>query len=502
MKIDERIVQLSKIIPKETLREILSGHSQLSVGRVELLKKLLIPMESNDLSLNSTEIRTLGRIETQFVEELVLATIEKNSSNQIDSKSINLHKRFLFIKNIFNLGLRELSVFYAKKLLKEARQLFLDDLCLLLADFIEYYYSFISFDFKKAEEYSKYYNEQLEVIRVKKNVSRLYYELINRIVKNKSFIDREEQKKYKSMLDSELPKVNADTNITISQRVYSCHYFFYLLTSQYEQLYKLADETLNYYQKYYPNIQLRVFMSFLRRGVSLIYLKSYDRAKSDFQQLSSFNATPGTLHWNSWQSNAFILEMLTKNYQQAAEILLRVSVEPSIIRLDDIWLQQWRIRSAYIHFLVKIEFIDLARSGRKRVPNFRLGKFLNEVPHYSKDKRGLNISILVAQFIILLANKKYGQLIDRSEALSKYSYRHLKNNQNLRSNCFIRMLLALVKADFNPIRATRYAQKYIDKLGSTQMNLNEYSTDIEIIPYEDLWQIILDISQPMRRKRA
>ena len=304
------------------------------------------------------------------------------------------------------------------------------------------------------------------------------------------------------MLDSELPDVITSTNVAVAQRVYSCRYFFYLLTSQYEKLFDVSDEALTFYNVHFPNVILQIFMAQLRRAVASIYLENYEDARSDFEQLTSFNASPGTLHWNSWQSNAFILEMLTKNYQQAAEILLRVSVEPSIIRLDDIWLQQWRIRSAYIHFLVKIELIDLARSGRKRVPNFRLGKFLNEVPHYSKDKRGLNISILVAQFIILLANKKYGQLIDRSEALSKYSYRHLKNNQNLRSNCFIRMLLALVKADFNPIRATRYAQKYIDKLGSTQMNLNEYSTDIEIIPYEDLWQIILDISQPMRRKRA
>ncbi len=114
----------------------------------------------------------------------------------------------------------------------------------------------------------------------------------------------------------------------------------------------------------------------------------------------------------------------------------------------------------------------------------------------------MNISILIAQFIILLADKKYGKLIDRTEALDKYSYRHLKNDQNLRSNCFIRMLLSLVKADFNPIRASRYAEKYVKRLSSTEMNLNEYSAEIEIIPYEGSWKIILDITKPLQRKRA
>ena len=53
---------------------------------------------------------------------------------------------------------------------------------------------------------------------------------------------------------------------------------------------------------------------------------------------------------------------------------------------------------------------------------FRINKFLNEVPIYSKDKRGSNISILIIHVFYLFINKKYDLILNRLESIKAYSH--------------------------------------------------------------------------------
>lgn len=500
MNISTRITLLSQVISNDELTKGKSIVGKISESRSKILKKI-IEDDSVD-QLSNAELRMLSRLENQLLDKFTLLSIEGKYADPSGADNIAAYKRYIFVKALFDIGLRELSLYYAKRLLKEAQSCHLDDLTLLTSEFIEYYYSFVSYDLKKAKEYSKIYEKALKTISTKRKVSKLYYELVNKVVKNKGFFEVEERIRFETRIKNEIPEIEPNMNSSVAQRIFSNYYFYYLLVHDYEELRNISNSALDFYKINYPNIKVQLFMFRLRRAVASIYLKDYKSAREDFIYLAKINITEGALHWNSLWSYYFTLEMLSNNYQKAGMILMNMTSNKAMTKLGDIWLQQWRIRSAYINFLSKIGYVDLSESGKRRVPNFKLGKFLNEVPHYSKDKRGMNISILIAQFIILLAEKKYSKLIDRTEALDKYSYRHLKNDQNLRSNCFIRMLLALVKADFNPIRAKRYAEKYVKRLNFTEINLNEYSAEIEIIPYEELWEIILDITKPLQRKRA
>ena len=501
MKIENRIKSLVKIIPKSDFDSILLDRKRISEERADLLINL-IRDDATMLNLDSAAKRMLNRVENQLIEKIGLIGIEKNYSDDFGISTSLSYKRYVFILYVYDFGQRPLAIHYGKKLLREAEDDHLNDLCLLLSQFIEHYYSFVTDDLKKSEIYAEKYKRHLQIIDQKRTISKLYYDLVNRVVNNKSLISEDERKKYNNIIVDIKKYIYRNQASSIIQRVYSIIYFFYLLTGDYDNLKKAAIEALNYYEINLNHIKFQLYMMRLRKAVAHIYNGDFEDSRLDFDKLIQQNPRPGTIHWNSTFSYFFTLEMLSERYQSGANVLFKVTTESAFESLDDIWIQQWRIRSAYIHFLSKIGYVDLSESGKRRVPNFKLGKFLNEVPHYSKDKRGLNISILIAQFIILLADKKYGKLIDRTEALDKYSYRHLKNDQNLRSNCFIRMLLSLVKADFNAIRASRYAEKYVKRLSSTEMNLNEYSAEIEIIPYEELWKIILDITKPLQRKRA
>jgi hypothetical protein len=121
-----------------------------------------------------------------------------------------------------------------------------------------------------------------------------------------------------------------------------------------------------------------------------------------------------------------------------------------------------------------------------------MARFVNETPLYNKDKRGLNIPILIFQILVMILTKRYDETIDRMEAIEKYSTRYLKKDDNFRSNCFIKMLLQMAGSGFHKAAVARNAEKYVKLLGTVPLDFAKQSHDIEIIPYEALWDMVVD----------
>jgi ribosomal protein L22 len=115
------------------------------------------------------------------------------------------------------------------------------------------------------------------------------------------------------------------------------------------------------------------------------------------------------------------------------------------------------------------------------------------VPEYSKIKWSNNAVILILHFCHLIADKKYSKALDRLEALEKYSVRHLrKKNESFRLNCFLKMLLEIPKAGFHRAGVQRKAAKYRVKLDQVSIADTRQQIMTEVVPFEDLWDMILD----------
>jgi len=146
---------------------------------------------------------------------------------------------------------------------------------------------------------------------------------------------------------------------------------------------------------------------------------------------------------------------------------------------------------SYIHFLVYINKITPIRED-KRFNKFRMGKFLNSVPTFSKDKRGLNIPILVIQIVFFIVRKDFDKAVNRIESIEKYCSRYLKKGDNFRSNCFIKMLLQIPISGFHKAGTERRAKKYFDQLKGVSLEIANQANEVEVIPYEDMWGIIIE----------
>ncbi len=199
----------------------------------------------------------------------------------------------------------------------------------------------------------------------------------------------------------------------------------------------------------------------------------------------------GVLNW--YVTNEYLLISLfhSGNYQKALKVFVEAQSLPAFKSLPAHYQEQWAILETYIHFFIANGAITPDRVSLKKLGRFKLSKFLNDVPVFSKDKRGSNITILVLQILFLIQQKRFGDVSDRLESLKAYSYRYLRKDDTFRSNCFIHMLQQLPKAFFNKKAIGRHANKYRQKLKSVPLDLANQSGEVELVPYEKLWSLVI-----------
>ena len=225
----------------------------------------------------------------------------------------------------------------------------------------------------------------------------------------------------------------------------------------------------------------------------LIQLKQYGAGKAAAQKGVSFFAE-GSFNWFKFQEYYFLLSMHSREYQQAYAVFTAIVEHRKFKALPENIREIWRIYEAYLHYLINTSHINSAADD-KRFNRFRLGKFLNDTPIFSKDKRGMNIPILVIQILFMILQKKYDQAINRIDSIEKYCSRYLKKDDTYRSNNFIKLLLQIPASGFHRAAVERNAKRYLDNLQAVPAAKVNQTYEIEIVPYEDLWEIALESLQ-------
>jgi len=190
---------------------------------------------------------------------------------------------------------------------------------------------------------------------------------------------------------------------------------------------------------------------------------------------------------NNYSSNSLsvyeyyiLLSLHTKNYHKAWELFLRAVGNALFTQYPDERREKWRLYEAYLTFVAP----DPQRK-------FKLFKFLNDMPVFSKDKRGINIAIIIAQIILLLDEGKFDTLMDKADAFKIYFKRYVVKEINYRTFYFVKMLELLFKYSFDYKLVKKHAIPLYERLGDKKGHYHGDIEALEIIPYEELWRQIL-----------
>lgn len=268
--------------------------------------------------------------------------------------------------------------------------------------------------------------------------------------------------------------------------------FFYLYRTQltreelvgnYQEIIRLTTETAKKWEqgkinrtrfdKRYNNY-MSVY-AHLRSRQAEQGLKLAEEYAKDFHYASN--------NWLYFLEIYMLLALHAGQYGQAQELLQTARKSVYFNKQRYAAQERWDLYEVYLQFI-------RPESSPLRIRSFNT--FIQTVPTHSRDKQGYNVAVLILQFLHYLRQRDLDGLLLRLESLRKYQQRHLRDVGTLRSQLFFRLLAITVKSDFDPTLSQQQAAPLLKRMQAAPPPGEAYS-EIEIVPYENLWGLTIDI---------
>lgn len=341
-------------------------------------------------------------------------------------------------------------------------------------------------------EYRKYdqlLSEQFELLSAEMRAEKLYEDIMIQVVRSSVVTTAFKEQLRKSIAEIE--------QLLEAHPSHHMRMFRYRLLLQYYPTHRMFDElleTCNEVQEYVssnPDLARQPdFHEFIiHRIIAYLHLGDFENGWACVQRDRNFFRA-GSGNWAIMQEVCLLIAIHSGRFTEAAEIYEEMVSSRRFQMLDTLRSEKWKIFGAYLRYVIDPKDLDIESLLGKY---FNLGKFLNEVPEFSKDKRGMNIAILVIQILFLLFRKDYNSIIGRTEALKVYSSRYLKTGEYKRVNFFLRMIYALERNDFDVANAEVEVAPLLKQLRETPYMYEDGSRfDLEIIPYDELWKVLVN----------
>ena len=468
------------------LHKLYEGISQSTIQTDEQIAQIFF---SSTIHSKYYSSRLKTKLKERLINTLFLIDTNEPSFNDYNKAYYNCYKLIAAYKILINRAARKAAIPLAEQALKVAVEFELIDIVFIAAHELRIHYATFEGEKSKFEEYDAIAERYQLLLIAEAKAERHYSDIRMYFAKSKA-----------ANLDviSKVDKYVEELRQVVKQQTsYKLNYFYYLLLTMryeiafdYENFLKASKEALEYFESRDQIVPLATMFSFsLRIMVGYIRLKEYKSADLIASKCLSFTKE-GSGNWFLALDYQMILAFHVPNFQEAYKTYQRAINHIEFKRQYKFISEHWRVHEAYVFYLLSMKKIE--PDNNNPLKTFRINKFLNEVPLYSKDKRGTNISIIILQILFLLQQQKYGDIIDRMESLKAYTQRYLRQDDTFRSNCFIQMLLTLPDCSFHKKAVLRKSEKYWKKLQEVPLDVANQSAEIELVPYEMLWEFVLE----------
>ncbi len=467
------------------------------VGKIERFYELLTNEEvatdaeaARALGFKSEKTGNYRKLKSYLKKDMLntLYFLDPKHFDERDNAFQDCFRNWTAVKILYLRQARTTAVALSKQVLKVALKHEFSDIVADISLYLREHYSTWEADLKQLNYFNDLYHEHME-IKLAKDTAFEYYGMV--MFKIKTQAPNEEISETAADYHKKLkPLLKKFDNGTIHLYGWFILLIKFLIVNKYRETLKVCEDAIAFFEGKgkVNNIAIGAFLN--QKVTCHIQLKQYEAGKIAIEKAKALTQK-GNFNWFTRQIHGFMLAMHTGHYQDAY-LIYRESTQnnhfkfmPSAIR------ENWALYGAYVHYLINMGKINPV-AGEKEFSKFRLARFLNDVPEYSKDKRGLNVPILIIHFLFLIDQGKYDAAFERLETTEKYCSRYLKKDETFRSNCFIKMLMQMPISGFHRTATLRRAKKYREKLKEVPLDFANQAHEVEIIPYEDLWEFAVD----------
>lgn len=429
------------------------------------------------------------RVEERLVNTLFFIDLNQPNFTEYQRAYYSCYKAATATKILLGKHARSPAIKLAEKTLKYAMKFELTDIILLLAKVLRLHYGTIVGNKKKFEHYNKIVLQYTSLFNAELLAEEYYTQVVVNFVS--STATKPEVINLSKEFSAELKTLTSKAkSYRFNLLYFSLNAIRFELANNYSNTIEVCKEALVFFEQKKHLATNNAKFNFLLKILSAqIYLKQFDELESSIDQCISL-VPAGSVNWYMVYDWFMIYLFHSRQFDRAASVYKDVEKDSKFKSQYKRISENWIIHEAFLQYFKLINKIKSEDQNVKQ--KFRISKFLNEVPTFSKDKRGTNITIIILQILFLLQQKKYGVIINRMESLRTYSYRYLRQDNTFRSNCFIKMLLCLPASSFHKKAVLRKADKYWKKLQSVPLEKANQSSDLEIVPYEMLWEFVLE----------
>ena len=199
----------------------------------------------------------------------------------------------------------------------------------------------------------------------------------------------------------------------------------------------------------------------------------------------------GNNGWFQMKEMFMYHHLYQKQYGEAFDHFKEALQHPRFELISGTKRDDWFVIGGYMHMLAQFGVYKPEDIHAVAGP-FKYSKFVNDIGILDKDKIGMNIALVLLPVWFALAKGKEGDSIKSMDALEKYRQRYLDNDLNRRSAIMVRLLTALIKRPFDVDRNDHKIKKELASLRENPPETSLQMFYLEILPYEDLWNLLVE----------
>lgn len=448
---------------------------------------------------DTDKFRTLkSQLKKRLLNYLFFIDLELPTFTDRQKAFLECNKQWAMTNILFGRGARNAGVETAEKLLKKALHFEFNEIVVDVSKLLRFHFGVIAGNKKKYKKYKHIY-ERHELYYLNENRIEGYYT----DVIFSSFSQKNSKIKLERNLEFAMQKIRPLLAQTPSYKAQLYGYLTEVIlhASQFEN-HKMIDacqKAIAFFESksYQANTPLQIF--YYQQLIAFTQLGKFEKGKRVAERCLSL-LEEGTFNWFKYYESYFILATHTSQYSVAYKIFDLVVNHPRFLAMPEETKEIWKIYEAYLHLLQRSKKLQGLNMDTTALSKFRLGRFLNEIPVYSKEKRGMNIAVLVIQILLSIQKGEYNKAIDRIEAIEKYCTRYLRNEETLRSYYFIKMLLVIPSQSFHKEAVLRHTKNFQEKLNKLPLEIANQDHKIEVIPYEELWNLGIQLLQEKKKR--
>lgn len=495
----EVLRELVRIVTKVKLRAIRKlGFPLESDNRLSEMYDLLAEgADEAQVALALTESPSKGgtfrRLKSDLVDRLVaslfLIDLSQPTYNSRQRAYFEAHKNWAAVKILLGKNARLAAIELGTQTLRQTLRYEFNDLAYDIARNIRLHYGTVAPNHKKYQEYDVLCQRLQRTVNAEILAEDIYTRFIIEYVRKKA--DRE------ALIEEARLSHQSLAPYTAKFDAYTLHLYASLLemsihtaNSNYVEADRVCDEAITFFEAkpYVASVPLQI--AYYQKLVCHFQLRRFTEVETFVKRGLAF-LQEGAYNWFKFQETYLALALHTEQYAIAYQVYKQVTTHARFRTQNEEITEYWRVLEAYLHFLLELGQLPSAASD-EQFTKFRIGRFLNQTPLFSKDKRGVNVSILIIQIMFFVARGRYGETYDKIDAMEQYCRRHLFTRDTLRSYYFIKALLELPKNAFHRAAVQRKAAKHLERLEQHPLEKAGQRTFItEILPYERLWLFAL-----------